>query len=234
MLLIELFSSLKNEGIILNDTQRLQVMKYLSLLEEKNKVMDLTANDTREEMVEKNFYDSFMSAKLIPNNTLFLLDLGSGAGFPGILYAILYPKIHIVLLEPMRKRSLFLQECIDSLGLINCEVVSMRAEDYVKLHRESFDVVSARAVAKLSILLELALPLLKVQGKLIALKGPRLYEEEKEAQNAMNLLHVNKIKEEKFILPTNKEVRINALYLKNKKTEEKYPRLFAQIKKKPL
>ena len=228
------FDLLFKEGFILSDKQREQLLTYLSLIEEKNKVMDLTANVSIEEILEKNFYDSIISSKLLKKDINNLLDLGSGAGFPGILYAIIYPTLNITLLEPMKKRASFLNECKDKLSLNNVTISSLRAEDYVSTHRSYYDVVSARAVAKLSILLELSIPLLKVNGYLLALKGPKFYEEEKEAKNALDILHVRKEAISIFELPTNKEKRINVLFKKEKENSLKYPRIYSQIKKKPL
>lgn len=228
------FNLLNNEGFNLNDTQKDKILSYLYLVEEKNKVMDLTSNTNREEMLEKNFYDCIKSSRLIQKDINSLLDLGSGAGFPGVLYAILFDNINITLLEPMQKRCLFLKECTDKLNLDNVSISNLRAEDLIKDHRSYFDMVSARAVAKLSILLELSIPLLKVNGYLLALKGPKYYEEVKEASKAINILHVKEEYIDTFELPTNHEKRINVLLKKEEENSLKYPRLFAKIKKNPL
>lgn len=231
---LEFFEKIVENGYILNDSIKANLLKYLDLVEETNKVMDLTANDTKEEIIEKNFYDSILSLSKFDYENKSLIDVGSGAGFPGMLYAIMNPTLKVTLLEPMNKRANFLSRVKEELNLSNVEVVCKRAEDFAIQNIERFDYASARGVAKLNILLELITPMLKVNGVFIALKAKMAYEEETNAKNALNILSMERIHVDEFYLPTNKETRINLYYKKTKKTDKKYPRNYGQIKKKPL
>ena len=234
MNLVEFFDFCKEKKIVFSSLQKEQICLYLEEIELKNQVMDLTANVTREEILEKNFLDGILSSQLIDPLKKNCIDIGSGAGFPGILYAILLPSMQFTLLEPMKKRAEFLKECQKKLQLKNVEILSLRAEEYAKEKREFYDYASARGVARLSILFEMILPLLKVHGHFLALKGPRLFEEEKEAKKAFSIFGIQRVTLQKYLLPTNKEQRWNALYQKTKISDKKYPRAYPQIKKKPL
>ena len=231
---LEFFKLIEEKGYILTDSIKNNLHAYLVLVEETNKVMDLTANSEVSEIIEKNFYDSILSLSSFSYENKSLIDVVSGSGFPGMLYAIINPSLKVTLLEPMNKRANFLSRVKEELKLDNVTVVSARAEDFAKKNIESFDYASARGVAKLNILLELITPMLKINGIFIALKAKMAYEEEENAKNALKILNMNRIKVEEFLLPTNKETRINLYYQKSKKTDSKYPRNFGQIKKKPL
>lgn len=231
---LKFFDALATEGYVLNDHQRQLCLMYLDLILKYNSVMDLTANDTKESILEKNFFDSIISLSNYDYENKSLIDVGSGAGFPGILYAIVCPNLKVTLLEPMQKRVMFLNVVKETLKLDNVEVICARAEDFAKNNREKFDYASARGVAKLNILLELIIPLLKVQGIFIALKGKKAFEEENEAQNACKILDAKRICVKEFLLPTNKETRINLYYQKTGVSNQKYPRNYGNIKKKPL
>ncbi len=228
------FDELDLLGISLSDYQKENLLKYLDLIIEYNSVMDLTANITKEEILEKNFYDSIRSLSDYNYQNKNLIDIGSGAGFPGILYAIINPSLKVTLLEVMKKRCDFLKIVVNKLNLSNVEIICERAEIYAKEKRESYDFVSARGVARLNILLELCVPFLKVKGIFIALKAKKAYEEEKEAKKALELLSLTRNKVVEFCLPTNNETRINLYYQKNKVTSLVYPRNYAKIKKLPL
>ncbi len=230
----ELYSNLKLLNYPIDEKKQKLLEKYLELIIEVNEVMDLTANTEEEEIIEKNFYDSILSLANYDYDFKTLVDVGSGAGFPGILYAIIYPNLKVTLVEPMHKRVEFLKRVKNELELENVEIICSRVEDYIKIDKTKFDYASARGVAKLNILLELIIPLLKVNGIFIALKGKKAYEEENDAKNAIKLLNVKKIGAKEFLLPTNKETRINLYYQKEKETNSKYPRNYATIKKKPL
>lgn len=208
-----------------------QFKKYMALLIEWNQKMNLTAITEEEEVWEKHFYDSIIPFIYLPLHSL--CDVGSGAGFPGIPLKIVFPDCSIVLLEPLQKRCRFLEEVIKELGLEKIQVVNARAEDFVKENRERFDVVTARAVAKLSILLELCAPLLKVGGIFVALKGKNGEEEVKQAQLAIRTLGMKLEKEDTIVLEE-EATRINLYFKKIKPTSKKYPRLYGQIKKNPL
>lgn len=234
MVIDEFYSLLENKGYEVTLEKKEKITLYLDLIIQYNKVMDLTANETIEEIIEKNFYDSIISLPQDDYDGKSLIDIGSGAGFPGVLYAIMFPRLKVTLLEPIHKRASFLTKVKESLELSNVEIVCLRAEDFIKDNREKYDYASARGVAKLNVLLELIIPFLKNKGLFIALKGKKAFEEEKDALNAMSVLSVLRVKVEEFNLPTNQEKRINLYYQKQKSTSLKYPRSFANIKKKPL
>lgn len=218
-------------GIQLTEQQLEQFEQYMHMLQEWNEKMNLTAITEDEEVWEKHFYDSILPfASLDPSS---MCDVGSGAGFPGIPVKIAFPKCKMTLIEPLHKRCRFLSAVVEELGLDNVEIINERAEDYAKDHRESFQIVSARAVAKLSILLELCVPLLKVNGIMIALKGKNGNEELQQAKKAISELGIQLIKEEKTTIEDG-STRINLYFEKMRPTPKKYPRAYGQIKKKPL
>ncbi len=227
----QFIQALSELGIQLNEQQISQFEQYMKLLQEWNEKMNLTAITEEEEVWEKHFYDSILPfASLNPRS---MCDVGSGAGFPGIPVKIAFPECHMTLLEPLQKRCRFLNEVKETLGLKDVQIVNARAEDYVKEAREKFEVVSARAVARLSILLELCVPLLKPDGIMVALKGKNGEEELKNAQKAVHELGIHLIREEKTIIEDD-STRINFYFKKMRPTPKKYPRAYGQIKKKPL
>ena len=234
MLESEFISYLKENGLRLSSHQLEQLNLYQQLLKSKNEVMNLTSIVEKEEVFEKHFLDSLLFSFGEDFNNKKGIDVGTGAGFPGLVLAISYPNFKVTLLEPLNKRCLFLKEVVDKLKLDNVEIVNARAEDYCKDHMEEFDYAFARAVSSLSILLEIIIPLVKVNGYFIALKGKKFQEEINESQNALKELncHVEKVKES--CLPSEKDVRGNILNKKEQKTSKKYPRNFSQIKKRPL
>ncbi len=230
----EFILKLKEKGLNLSSSQIEQFELYLRTLQEYNKVMDLTTIIEDEDVYEKHFYDSLLCSFKIDLNSKSLLDVGSGAGFPGIPLAIAYPNTQITLLEPTTKRCNFLEIVKNKLGLDNVTIINDRAENYIKGHEESFDVVTARAVSRLNILLELVASYLKVNGTFISLKGKIGLEELKEASNALKTLSLKLdfVQEEHLI--SNDDVRINIFIKKLGKTNPKYPRNYGQIKKRPL
>lgn len=193
--------------------------------------MNLTAITEDGQIWEKHFYDSIVP--FISLNFKTLCDVGSGAGFPGIPAAIAWPDRNFTLVEPLGKRCKFLEHVKETLHLENVKIVNARAEDFAKDHREDFDAVSARAVARLSILLELCIPLLKPKGIFIALKGRNAMQELEQAAPALKALHVRLDKTEEFSLGSEGE-RINFYFIKEGSTSKQYPRPYAAIKKKPL
>lgn len=230
---IEFRNSVNALGIDLSDEQINQFRKYLKLLVEWNEKMNLTAIINEEEIIEKHFYDSIYSAKEFAYDDQSLLDIGSGAGFPGIPLKIVFPDLFVTLLEPTNKRVTFLNEVINQLNLKGIVTVNKRAEDYVKEVREYYDIVTARAVANMRILLELSIPLLRVGGTFIALKGSKGILEHEESKQAQNELNIELIKVQTWSLDLG-DKRINLYYKKKKETLLKYPRSYGQIKKKPL
>lgn len=224
-------AKLAAQGLDLDAEQLSKFEEYLHLIQEWNEKMNLTAITDDAGIWEKHFYDSLVP--FLHTDFETLCDVGSGAGFPGIPLAIAYPKRQFTLVEPLGKRCRFLEEVCRKLDLHNVTVVNARAEDYVADHRGVFDAVSARAVARLSILLELCIPLLKTDGIFIALKGANAHEELANAKPALDALHVRLSKEEVFELDSEGK-RINFYFVKTAQTPAKYPRSYSMIKKKPL
>ncbi len=228
---LQFIQAIHELGIQLTQQQLEQFEQYMHMLQEWNEKMNLTAITEEEEVWEKHFYDSILPfASLDPAS---MCDVGSGAGFPGIPVKIAFPKCKMTLIEPLQKRCRFLEAVVEELGLDNVKIINERAEDYAKDHRENFQIVSARAVAKLSILLELCIPLLKVNGIMVALKGKNGNEELQQAKRAISELGIQLIKEEKTTIEDG-STRINLYFEKMRSTPKKYPRAYAQIKKKPL
>ena len=231
---VEFYHILSSNGLELYAVQKEQLHTYFELLVEKNKVMNLTGITEENEVYEKHFYDSLLFSFDIDFSGKTLIDVGTGAGFPGLVLAICYPNLKVTLLEPLNKRCVFLSEVVTALGLQNVEIVNQRSEDYSKNNREKFDYATARAVARLNMLLELVMPLVKVNGTFIALKGRMGYEEVNEAKRALELLNckVDNVQDVKLL--TDDDSRQNIFVLKLKRTSANYPRNYAQIKNKPL
>lgn len=205
--------------------------KYKDLLVEYNKKFNLTAIKSDEEIYLKHFYDSLTLIKAYSlNGNLKLLDIGTGAGFPGIVLKIFYPDLELTLLDSNHKKIAFLEVVIKELNLKNVTCINSRAENLPKTYREYFDIVTSRAVAHLRILLELSVPYLKVGGKLIAMKG--LSEEEiKESAKILEKLDSTIVDTIKFNLPIEGSNRSLVIIQKNKKTNEIYPRSYDKIVK---
>ena len=220
--------------IKIDENQKNQLVSYMELTLKANESFNLTANDTKESFMIKNIIDSLLIVKNLDLDGKNILDLGSGAGLPGIPLAIYYKNTNFTLLEPLTKRANFLKEIAQKLGLKNVKVVNDRAEIFIKNERESFDFVTSRAVSRLNILLELSIPFLKVGGKLIAYKGINYQEEINESKNALDLLSSKIIAIEEENLVQINEKRYNIFIQKNQKTSQKYPREYRLIKKKAL
>ena len=207
---------------------------YYEILSEESQKYNLTSITSKDDVYLKHFYDSILLVKQIDITNKSIVDIGSGAGFPGIPLKIVSPTTKITLVEPTTKRANFLQMVIDKLGLKDIEVINDRAENIINSHREKYDFATARAVAPLNILLELLTPFVKVNGNIIALKGSSYQEELDICNKAFNELDIkikNIYQEE---LPNNQGLRPIIVINKTKKTNPKYPRAYAQIKKKPL
>lgn len=222
--------ALNKLGIEITEKQLAQFEQYMELLIEWNEKMNLTAITKEEEVWEKHFYDSIAPFGKLED--ISLCDVGSGAGFPGIPLKIVFPSMSLTIVEPLQKRCRFLETVKEELGLEKVEIHAARAEDFVKDNREKFDIVSARAVARLAILLELCAPLVCVDGSFIALKGKQGHEELLEAKQAIEVLGMSLEKEDETSVDD--ATRINLYFKKKKHTPQKYPRAYGQIKKKPL
>ena len=219
-------------NINLSDKMLNQLEKYYELLVEWNEKINLTAITDKNEVYLKHFYDSLTLCKVIDLNEIdSLCDIGTGAGFPGIVLKICFPHVELTLVDALNKRINFLKLVCGELGLTNVECIHARAEEYAIKNREKFDVVTARAVAALPVLLEYSIPLVKNSKYFIALKGT---EDINESKNALKILNCKILQEEKFLLPIEKSNRTIIKVQKLGNTSAKYPRRFSEIKKKPL
>lgn len=224
-------------GISLTEKQMQQLKQYYEMLVEKNKVMNLTAITEWDEVVDKHFIDSISLMKAVNlDGKKSVLDLGTGAGFPGIPLKIVFPELKITLLDSLNKRILFLQEVIEKLELQEIEALHGRAEDYAKKpeYREQYDYCVSRAVANLTTLSEYCLPYVKVGGKFISYKSGKVKEELAGIKKAMFLLG-GKVEEViSFSLPETEIERDFVVIRKEKTTPKKYPRKAGLPGKEPL
>lgn len=232
------FSLLLNElNITLSDKQVDQFLKYYEMLIEKNEVMNLTAITEYEEVLKKHFIDSLSIIKVYNiNQAIKVLDMGTGAGFPGIPLKIAFPSLEIVLLDSLNKRVNFLNDVIRELGLKNITAVHGRAEDFGKdrNYREKFDLCVSRAVAKLSTLSEYCIPYLKVQGYFISYKAGNIQAELEESKKAIDILGGCVDKVDNFQLPGTDMERTLILIKKLKATPKSYPRNAGKPSKEPI
>nr|WP_245620610.1 16S rRNA (guanine(527)-N(7))-methyltransferase RsmG [Pseudostreptobacillus hongkongensis] len=206
--------------------------KYLKMLVEKNKVMNLTAIRDEEGIVEKHFIDSLLLTKVINNDEEHIIDLGTGAGFPGLVLAIYYPEKNFLLVDSVKKKVAFLDEVIQELNLKNVKTSTLRAEELIKNNREKFDLALCRGVANLRIILEYLIPFIKIGGRFLPQKLN--LNELEESENALKLLSSEVKKIYKFNLPLSNDERIILEIIKNKKTNNIYPRMVGVPSKKPL
>ena len=212
-----------------------KLYNYMNLLLEWNEKINLTAITDEKEIILKHFIDSFTINKFI-NSGDKMLDIGTGAGFPGLPIKIIRPEVDVFLMDSLNKRINFLNEVIESLQLKNIEAFHSRAEEMAKNNkfREKFDVVTSRAVAKLNIILEYMLPYTKINGKCLCMKGPNIEEEIKEAEKALKILGGEIEKIEKIILPDSNIERKIIIIRKKSATPLKYPRKAGMPTKEPL
>ncbi len=224
-------------GIELSDKQLEQFRQYYEMLVEKNKVMNLTAITEWNEVIDKHFIDSISLIKACDlSGDKYVLDLGCGAGFPGIPLKIAFPHLKMVLLDSLNKRILFLNEVIETLGLEDIEALHGRAEDYARKteYREQFDYCVSRAVANLTTLSEYCIPYVKEGGSFISYKSGKVKEEIKEVKRALFLLGGKMDDMITFELPETDMERIFVKIKKEKKTPKKYPRKAGLPGKEPL
>ena len=220
-------------NIELTEEMKEELEKYADFLLEYNTHTNLTAIKTKEEVYLKHFYDSMTLSKIADLTEGTLLDIGTGAGFPGLVLAIIYPNLQVSLLDSNNKKIKFLEETIALLNLKNVKIIYRRAEDYTQKIREQYDYVTSRAVAELRILLELNIPALKVNGSFLVMKG-NAEEEIKSSENALEKLNAKIETQEEFELPLNGGHRTLLKIKKLKETNTMYPRSYDKIKKKPL
>lgn len=209
--------------------------KYMNLLIEWNEKMNLTAITEPNDIILKHFIDSITINKYI-ENSVKVVDVGTGAGFPGIPLSIIRPDLQITLVDSLNKRLIFLQEVKNELELNNVDIVHARAEEFGqnKKYRETFDIATSRAVANLSTLSEYLVPLVKIKGKCVCMKASDAEEEIKQAENAVNILGGKIVKVEKFNLPNSDIGRTIIIINKEKSTNGKYPRKPGTPSKEPL
>jgi 16S rRNA (guanine527-N7)-methyltransferase len=229
--------ALEEKGIVLSSSQLDQFETYFKLLVEWNEKVNLTAITDKEEVYLKHFYDSISPSFFIDfNQDLSLCDVGAGAGFPSIPLKICFPSIKLSIVDSLNKRITFLKTLTDELGLQDVSLYHDRAETFGKLaaHREQYDYVTARAVARLSVLSELCLPLVKKGGKFIALKGAGADDEVLAGKKALTILGGKMDQDFYFQLPKEDSKRHIILIDKVKETPKKYPRKPGTPNKQPL
>lgn len=234
--ILEFKKGLEALKLNLSDTQIEQFMDYYEILISWNSMINLTSITDFIEVIHKHFIDSLSIVKTVRPVDEKIIDVGTGAGFPGIPIKIAFPDTKVVLMDSLRKRIKFLDEVIKNLNLKNIDAVHGRAEDLGRnaSYRETFDLCTSRAVAKLSVLSEYCIPFVKLEGKFISYKSGDIVEELKEAENAIRIMG-GAVKEKKeFKLPETDIKRSLIVIEKIRKTPEKYPRTAGKPSKEPL
>lgn len=235
--MIKLKNDAEKLGVILNNNQLEQFMDYYRLLAEWNSFMNLTAITEFNEVCTKHFIDSISLCRIIDTKKEYsIIDIGTGAGFPGIPLKIAFPNMNITLLDSLAKRIKFLDEVIDRLGLKNIEAIHGRAEDFAKpdLLREKYDICVSRAVANLSTLSEYCMPYVKTGGYFISYKSEKISEELAAAKGAIQILGGEIFKQEEFLLPDSDIYRCLFMIKKIRPVPKKYPRKAGLPSKEPL
>ena len=219
-------------NIKLSEDQLTKLNHFYELLIEWNKKLNLTTITKKEDVYLKHFYDSLTLIKVVDlNKDLKVLDIGTGAGFPGIVLKIVFPNLKITLLDSLQKRIKYINEIIKELNLKNIETICERAEIYTKNHREEYDIVVSRAVANLKILSEICFAGVKAKGYFISMKG-NIENELIESKDIISNLNGKIVEIKEFYLPIEKSIRSLVKIEKIGKTNLKYPRKYFEIKKR--
>ena len=224
---------LKKLNIELKETTLAMLNEYYSILKEENQKYNLTRIIEEDDVYLKHFYDSLTITKIIDINNQSICDLGSGAGFPGLVLGICFPSAKLTLIESNGKKCNFLNIVKKKLNLNNVTIINTRIEEYAKENRELYDIVTARAVAPLKHLLEYGIPLVKINGVFIAMKA-NVENEEKNIDNYYNKLNIKEERRIVFNLPHENSIRTLIKYQKEKETDKRYPRRYNEIIKKDI
>lgn len=233
----KLMEALKTLSIRLNEKQVDQLMEYYEILIEWNKVMNLTAITEFEDVVSKHFIDSLSLCEYIDLSKEYrIIDIGTGAGFPGIPLKIAFPNLEVTLLDSLNKRIKFLDEVINKLDLTNIKAIHGRAEDIAiqQEHRQNYDIAVSRAVAGLNILSEYCMPFVKVGGMFIPYKSGEIEDELQTAKKAITTFGGQVQKVEYFMLPNTEIKRTFVMIEKMKETPKRYPRNAGKPSKEPI
>ena len=229
---------LKELGIVLNEKQVNQFMKYYELLVEWNSFMNLTGITEFDEVMKKHFVDSVSLVKAcdLEEKDVSLIDIGTGAGFPGLPLKIVFPNLKVTLLDSLNKRIKFLDEVILQLGLEDIDTIHGRAEDFAKPDklREKYDICVSRAVANLATLSEYCLPFVKVGGCFVSYKSEKISDEANDAQKAITMLGGNVKEQIEFLLPDSDIYRNLFVIEKTSATPKRFPRKAGMPAKEPL
>ncbi len=232
---MNLKNALLNLNINIDDNTMDKFNIYYDFLVEYNQKVNLTAIANYDDVMIKHFYDSLILTKGLPSGNINLCDVGAGAGFPSVPCAIVNKDINVTIVDSLNKRITFLNELVNNkLNINNVRPMHARAEEHAQKYREYYDVVTARAVARLNILAELCLPLVKTGGLFIAMKSTEGNEEVNEALNGISILGGKIIDTKSFELPNGMGHRELIIIKKLKECPKKYPRQFSVIKNKPL
>ncbi|MCW4399183.1 16S rRNA (guanine(527)-N(7))-methyltransferase RsmG [Lentilactobacillus parabuchneri] len=233
-------NALLDQGIEVSDQQMDQFDAYFKLLVEVNEHVNLTTITEKSDVYLKHFYDSITPAffvSQIKTEPLTVCDVGAGAGFPSLPLKILFPQLKVTIVDSLNKRINFLQQLVERLQLTDVSLFHARAEEFGgkrSEHRQQYDLVTARAVARLTVLSELCLPLVKVGGKMVVLKAAKAEDELKDAKSAIQLLGGQISADDEFALPISEEKRHIIVIDKVKDTPKKYPRKPGTPSKEPL
>ena len=229
----EFINELKELGVNLSDKILTNLEEYYKILKEENEKYNLTRIIEKEDVYLKHFYDSLTITKIINIDSQNICDLGSGAGFPGLVLAVCFPKSNLTLIESNGKKCNFLNVVKNKLELDNVTIINARIEEYAKENREIYDVVTARAVAPIKHLLEYGIPLVKINGFFIAMKS-KIEEETKNISTYYDKLDISLEETQEFYLPKENSLRTLMKYQKRNKTNTKYPRRYSEILKKDI